>query len=328
MIIDLNRFTKEESVIMPIYDGYGMYHGRRIFTRILSNKEQFSNTSSDFSSATGNEHEKTRVQNPTAKGSDDDVGEENNGKPIYGPEGWFNILIGTTTKIIRRATPLERLRACSSLRKLTIYALGSEGIPTNFSSFKHLGYGESIRIYGLQAPLFATVQVVQWEDGRFYPYEEVLTSTRDVIRRVKEQFEKEGDLLGVRGITPELRYYYLLACLQQQSIRAAEELEKFNLSQAERTKRIAEFQSTFPGRLQSTIERAGGSLVKFSKHGNGWLVHWRIGSDNIKSTITDDFRIISAGFCLSGDDRLHTVSSIINLAKLFKEESFLNITRE
>jgi hypothetical protein len=132
----------------------------------------------------------------------------------------------------------------------------------------------------------------------------------------------------VRGITPELGYYFLLANLQRQSYKEAREIEKLNLTARERDKRLREFQNNFSFRLEHTIGEANGKLIRFSKHGNGYLVEWKLGDQIIKSTINDNMRILNAGFCLSGEDKKHSLSSLINLAQLFQEEAPLYLTRE
>lgn len=243
-------------------------------------------------------------------------------------DGWYKLALGNEVTIEYKATPLEILKATKDLKKLRVYALGLEGIPTNFDNFKQLGLGESERIYFLNLGIFEVAKVIRWEDKKLYFYEQTIPQSVETIQATKEAFEKESSLAGIKGITPELRYYFVLCSLQRQSYRAVAELDKFVLSGETKRKRLAEFQQSFAGRLEDAIEKAGGKLVRYNKQGNGYLVHWRIGDQLVKSTIRDDMRIISAGFCLEGEDKKHTLGSLINLAKLFQEDQPLYITRE
>ncbi len=257
------------------------------------------------------------------------VGRYNGRHLVFNVEdGWYAISLGDEAVIEKKATQLEIARAIQNQPTFLVYALGTEGIPLNFDGFSRKGWGEAVTVHFQNLRIFEVAKVIYWEDKKFYFYEQVIPREREIIKIAKEAFEKEGVLSFVKGVTPELRYYFVLCSLQRQSYRAAIELEKFNLNKAERDKRIAEFQQTFAGRLKDTIERAGGTLVKYSKQGTGYLVHWKIGEQVVKSTIHDDMRIMSLGYCASGADKEHTMASAVQLAKLFQEDKPLYITRE
>ena len=313
-MIDLERFTQTIEVVVPIVDGYGIFNGRRI--------EADTRTRKNSRNAISNSDVNTASTNTRTGGGE--------GNSVRRADGWYRVSLGVGTKIIRQATLNERrntILGVSHKSIFTVIFLGSEGIALNTDIFYKRGYTESVKTNFTDVPLFTVGKIVRWEDGRFYFFETIFPKNRRVIQDIKDRFETDRDLLGLRGVTPELRYYYLLANLQRQSYRAAEEIERLAISRAEKDKRIREFQSTFAGRLQTSIERAGGVLIKFSKYGEGWMVEWRLDDETIKSIIHDDLRIVSAGFCLSGDDQQHSLHSIINLARLFKRESYLNITR-
>lgn len=243
-------------------------------------------------------------------------------------DGWYSLSLGNKVTIERKATALEALRAREPLPKLHVLALGTEGIPLHFDGFARQGLGEAVSVNFLNLPTFAVAQIVCWEDKRFYFDAQEIPRDYSIIQAAKQAFEKDGDLYSIKGVTPELRYYFVLCNLQRQSYRAAVELERFKLDEAERAKRIAEFQQTFAGRLRDTITRAGGSLVRYSKQGNGYLVHWKIGGQLVKSTISDNMSILSLGYCASGADKDHTMASAVQLAKMFQEDRPLYITRE
>lgn len=256
-----------------------------------------------------------------------------NDRKIYAPgqeDGWYLVQLPLGT-IKRKASLLEVSRAISKLKSLQVYALGTEGIPLNFDNFKRRGFGEAETINFLNLPVFSVASVVAWEDGRLYFYAQILPKEQAIIRRVREAFEGRQNLLGVRGVTPELRYYFLLTDLQRQSYDALQSLSdkgKWAVSDSELSKRIASFKADFATRLEHAITNAGGTYISHSKRGNGFLVEWKVGNQTVKSEIRDDFRIVSAGFCLSGDDEKHSMNSIVQLAKMFKKNAPLYITRE
>lgn len=150
---------------------------------------------------------------------------------------------------------------------------------------------------------------------------------RQVLRTVKEAFENNNELRGMLGVTPEIRYYFLLLSLQKQAFEEVSKLGEFAITEKEKEKRIKEFYGNFGNRLKATIKKAGGTYVSHEKRAQGYLVEWEVGGQLVKSIIRDDMRIVSAGFCLSGDDKRHSMGSLINLAKLFQEEDPLYIVR-
>lgn len=243
-------------------------------------------------------------------------------------DGWYVAVFGNTVAVERKATPLEILKELRPLNKYRVYAMGTEGIPLNFDQFKRMGEGEAVTINFLSLPLFSVASVVRWEDDKFYFYEQTVPKERGVIQSAKEAFENNRDLLAVSGTTPELRYYFLLGQLQRESYEALQELEQFSLSSSERDKRIAAFQNSFPERLKLAIRKAGGTYKSHAQRGKGFTVEWEVGGQLVKTNIRDDFSVTSAGYCLSGDDRKHSLGSLVQLAKMFQERSPLYITRE
>lgn len=149
------------------------------------------------------------------------------------------------------------------------------------------------------------------------------------MNEVKARFEKNQSLDKLKGITPEMRYLFIVLSLQRDNFRALQELKKLKLSEIEKAKRIEEFNKTLPGRLLQTIEGAGGKLVRFNIQGKDKIVVvWKVGDQTVNSLINLDFRILEAGYCLEGEDKKHSLSSAVTLAQSFQEERPLYITRE
>ncbi len=288
--IDLKRFAKVETAILPLIDGWGSYNGRKFYF----NK----------------------------------VGETLGTHPEV-EDGFYEIEISDYPKIIKKASPLEIRKAIEKLPIIRGYPIGEELIPVNFDNFIRKGWENTIRVYFMNARPFHIAECVQWECGRFFYKRLTILGSGNVFKKIGERFENEQRITDLSGVTPEMSYYFLVLNLQRQSVREVAELEKFKLDQVEKAKRVAEFQATFSGRLSKTIENAGGKLVKWMKHGKGYLIHWKIKGNEqiIKSIIRDDFGVISGGYCLSSHDKAHSMSSIIQLAKIYTQEDSLNITR-
>lgn len=237
-------------------------------------------------------------------------------------DGWYKIEEFKENKVFRKATPLEVLKELKNKKFLRMYAFGEEGIPVSFDNLKQKGYGETVRVNFLNLPTFEVAKVIYWEDKRFYYYEADPRFQRETLQMLKNKFEKGENYLQ-KGITPELAYFMLLASLGRETYRELDRLNEFNLTKEERNKRMEEFKNTFGETLKKTIENAGGIMIKFVKSNkDSFLVHWKVKGSNqmIKTTIKDNMRVLSAGFCLSGYDKAHSVSSIIQLAKQYEEE--------
>ena len=180
-----------------------------------------------------------------------------------------------------------------------------------------------LKINFLILPLFSVAKVVKWEDGRFYFFEEERVKFREELQKIKTP--NDG-----KGLTPEILYYSILVQLSSQSFHEIEKLDKMILSPEEKEKRLKEFANTIEERLKKIIEDSGGRFVEYRKSkGDSFVVTWKLGNQTVKSQVKGDtFAVISAGFCLDGDDKRHTMNSIVRLAKDFKEVKPLYITRE
>lgn len=243
--------------------------------------------------------------------------------------GWYKLVLGNQVSVGRKASPLEIEESLVKTKKHRGLPLGGEVVPWNFENIFDKGYAGTVEINFLDLPAWEVVKFARWEDGRFYFAGVDMSAKRTILNSVKENFEKNEGIDAIKGLTPELRYYFLLLSLQRQSYQQLKELEKMKLSEAEKQKRLEEFKNTFAGRLQHVIGEAGGKLIRFAKQGaNKYSVTWKVGRQKVISIIKDDMRIYSLGYCAEGEDKKHTMSSAILLAKIFQKEKPLYITRE
>ncbi|PYS87840.1 MAG: hypothetical protein DMF64_22170 [Acidobacteria bacterium] len=145
-------------------------------------------------------------------------------------------------------------------------------------------------------------QVVARHDGALHWFE--ATDTRADPReaeRLHEFLRERVPPAGVnwKGITPETRTTYALAA------NHAPEFAAERQRQREET------------RLRGALALGGGTLQDYADQGDHWLVNWRTGDGELHtSTITKhDLTVLSAGICLSGQDRAFDLQSLVGVVE-------------
>jgi len=248
-------------------------------------------------------------------------------------DGWYKLSLGNSVRVIKKASPLEVNRALKDKKKLMVYSLGDEGVPINFVNFKEHGFSESMHINFMFAQPFDVSEVVLWEDERFYFYGINQKYERELIKGVKEAFRQNIILPDLRGVTPEIRYAFMLGHLQRESYSKVTQIlgggKLGGLSGDNRRRIQQELKKDLGNVIRDSISKAGGTFVRLLKLSKDkYDVEWKVGGQTIKSIIKTDMRIVDAGFCLSGDDKKHSLNSIVNLAKDFQKDRPLYIERE
>lgn len=241
-------------------------------------------------------------------------------------DNWYMFSVGNKIDNVRRATALEIRKTIEkeSFKPIRFYAIGDEGVPVTFG--KKTG---TTKIYFNNLPLFRVAKATPWHDSKFYFYDEDPAFQRPILDILEKLFKEEKSIGKTKEVTPELRYYYLIARLDHASENDFDQILSMNISEVERKKILKKAEGNFDIRLKKEIERAGGKLVNFRKaNGNSYLVTWTIGNQEVKTTIKDNFSVLSLGYCASGDDRRHSLASAVQLAKMFKQNKPLYITRE
>ena len=199
------------------------------------------------------------------------------------------------------------------------YAFNEEFIPSHFNVFKQqTGLDDSsFHLYLSAVPSWSVVKVIIRPDKKIVCVGEDQTMIIDILLSVRERFDKDENLEGLKGVTPELRYLYFLCSVERDTLREMERIRQLAVVEAERQRQMAEFLKTLPGRLQLSIERAGGKLIRFAKAGKGRLeVTWEVDGERLKSIIREDtFQCLEAGFCVSGDDKKLNIAAAVLTAK-------------
>jgi hypothetical protein len=239
--------------------------------------------------------------------------------------GMYRVQLGKKPVILRPATVAEVDKAFDGRKKFAGYVLGTEAVPTSFEACLRKNIGQSINVNFLNQPLFSVVIIAEWEDGRFYSTGQSFYQGGR-LERMKEAFEGARRFSDIEDVTPELRFYYLLCKLQEESYDSLKYMtwlaDKDIMGDEQVNKRVNMFQNTFDSRLERSIIAVGGELINYNRHGQDFIVQWKVGTRLYRSIIKDNKRFVSAGHYLS-QNRSQVTSSIYHLSKIFKQTTFL-----
>lgn len=221
-------------------------------------------------------------------------------------DGWWEVeLSGNTAK----ALSLQYMPSIEHTAKGFTF--------NNFLIFNNMDVAK--RLYGLppQVPLrlnssgtFAAVLVYVWEDGCVYfvgpDYSDVS------VYAVKNLYEQEKTLETVKGITPELRILYLNHTLGRNALQ----------------KKISA--QDFGGRLKTLFANAGAALLEYSTSDVWVEAKWTLagGGYTYNSVLhKETLAVRELGYCASGDDKRHNITSMVLTAKDYEDEGLTYITR-
>ncbi len=176
-----------------------------------------------------------------------------------------------------------------------------------------------------EAQTFNSVKCIIWEDGKVY-YAEIDYSDSKIYE-IKSKYDSEELIDSMKGISPELRTLCLFHDIERQQLKAAQEALK-------KKQEKDEYLKTIPGRLTTTFRNAGATLHNYSKQKyrgrNCLIVRWSLDSTGteFESVIdSETFRTVEAGYCMSGDDEKHSLSSMVMTAKNYDDQGLIYITR-
>jgi hypothetical protein len=239
-------------------------------------------------------------------------------------DDWYHVKLTGNTAIIDTNCVVELYDDFITSKKYIIkgYTYNNNIIFQNFDvGQRKLGANVFAPLLLNMLPTFSSIEAIIWEDKNIYYYKPNYTDM--LIYRLKQACTDSLNIESFKGMTPELKILYLFHSLEKERIKEEQERIK-------RRHDKEKFLKTLPGRLALTFARVGATITNYSLAGDRVTVDWQFddGSGKFNSVLdSDTFRVIEAGFCLSGDDKRHSATSMIELAKSYNEENVLHITR-
>ena len=169
-------------------------------------------------------------------------------------------------------------------------------------------------------PLFddlEEVEILKIKDEYYY-FQTLITQNAYMLMDVKsvlEEMEEKKEIVkdaiqNIKGVNPESRIVYSLLFFD-----LAQEIEKNKVKEPE------EYFDYVFDKCNATV-----SSVKIKA--TGYEVVWNCLGYSINSFFSKDYKVLEAGFCVSGEDTKHSVSSLANLLQDYEREgSYIYKTR-
>ena len=231
------------------------------------------------------------------------------------PDGLFclDIAASIPTDTIRAANMGEFDEAVKKSKYMFYvngYAFKDKFIPDNVMKWKK--YTIPISICNSLAEDWDYIRVLYLDKFNIFMYMCNLLNQRTMdLFDLSKNFADNKNLTTLKNITPEMRMLYTFHGIER-------------LSQLKEQQRLVEFEKlkTVEGRLKHVIEQSGGTLVKYTDvRGIGFQVLWKAFGETIETVIDKDFKVIEAGFCVSGYDRTQSMSSVVKLLNDYKDQN-------
>jgi hypothetical protein len=167
-----------------------------------------------------------------------------------------------------------------------------------------------IKVKGMISEEWEAVKVIQIiPKNIFYYIKTYYNEFSTILYQLKKNFEKGkslSELDNVQGLFPEMKILYNLHCFER--LKLEEKLKKI---------KEKEYKKTTEGRIKVILEESGAKLISYSTiNGMGYEIKWSSEGYILNSLVDNNFRVIEAGYCISGYDKIMTLPS---LTKLFKD---------
>jgi hypothetical protein len=235
-------------------------------------------------------------------------------------DGWYKVILSGNDVALAEPTMPEFFTFKNVIKG---YTFNNSIVFSNFDVAKRKYFKEVMSPLCLNTfPTFSSIEAIYWEDKKFYTYK---INYMDIkILDLKVVLEYDEDINTHIGMTPELKTLFLFHMLEKQRILAEQEQLRLN-------KEKEEFAKTLTGRLIIAFNTVNAVILNYSVSGNNIVVDWKLkDSDQRYNSVINKhtFQVVECGFCMSGQDKFHSVKSMILTAKDYEEEDLIHITRE
>lgn len=208
---------------------------------------------------------------------------------------------------------IKYFRKSSNLKVIRGIGFHDGIVPENPISYTQI----PIKITDATYDDFDEVEAVVLKNGVCYFLQTLNTVKSYPIIEVKEILEKDGGKIdGVRGVTPDIRIAYMFNIMEVMERKKAEAEEKRKKEMSEPVNYI-----------RSVMEYGGAKVLSVKKVNRGFEVAWESDGYTISTLMDNNYRVIYAGFCVSGYDNTQSASSVVKVLKDYVKREHVTVTR-
>lgn len=237
-------------------------------------------------------------------------------------DGWYNVKINGNYAKIETAAVIESDPIFKQGKNiLKGYTYHNNMIFQNFDVGKRkAGVDVMMPLHLNNVPTFSSIEAILWEDKNLYYYQPNYVDP--IVYQLKAACDETANVKTLKGLTPELKTLFLFHDIER--LRILEEQERLKKKQE-----LEELAKTLPGRLMLSFNRVGAKLLNYSITGKRITVDWELASGTQFNSVldADTFRVIEAGYCMSGHDKEHSLTSMVKLAEDYQERRVVHKTR-
>ena len=122
-----------------------------------------------------------------------------------------------------------------------------------------------------------------------------------------------GDIDHIKGISPDMRIAYTFHVIEKEREEEERRQEELRVARAEaKVRREAELRVP-RNAIRHALENAGATVESIRKHGQNFEAIWNMHGHTISTIVASDYRVLEAGFCMSGYDHTQSVTSVANV---------------
>jgi len=239
---------------------------------------------------------------------------------VSSSDGWKEATIQGNTVLDAQDIFIENYDIKNTIKG---YTYGDKIIFQNFDVAKRkINQDFMTPLYFCNVPTFYPIEAIIWEDQNLYfykqNYKDILTF--EIANNLNE--DGTGPLDRIKGVTPELKTLFLFHSIEKQN-------QKKLIQEAERKGKEEEFKKSLPGRLYLSFAQVGAELLNYTIERNRIIVDWQMKGHRKFNSVIDanTFKIIEAGYCLSGGDTKLNITSMVLTAEEYEEKRLIHITR-
>ena len=177
-----------------------------------------------------------------------------------------------------------------------------------------------VRVLDASFDAFEEVEVATPLNGTCYFLRIVSTDKAFALMDLRDAFENQTGIDQITGLTPEMRIVFTFHVLERQreeEERRREELRLMKLAESERRKAELLIPSNA---IKAALESSGATVISIKPVKRGFETVWESHGHTINSLLDRNYRVIEAGFCVSGWDKTQSVGSVARVLDRYVDD--------